>query len=122
MILDQWRRARFVWGQTDCVMATANYIRDMTGNDPAAPWRGTYDDEAGAIAVYSAFGGVLGLFQHGAALAGLQRLEAPVAGSPVVCAIGGKEIAGVWLGNRAVFMTLRGCVEMRPKVLGAWAV
>lgn len=118
--LNQWRRSRFVWGQTDCVMATANYVRDLTGKDPAAAWRGTYDDEGGAVALYGAFGGVLGLVSHAAHLSELQSLDAPVAGSPVVCDLGGKEIAGVWLGDRVAFMSLRGCVEMRAKVLGAW--
>ena len=122
MILDQWRRSKFVWGQTDCIMATANYIRDVTGQDPALPWRGTYDDEAGAVAICSPYGGVLGLFRHGAALARLQALDAPVSGSAVVCDVGGKEVAGVYLGQRAAFMSLRGCVEMRAKVLGAWSL
>lgn len=119
--LNIWRRSAFVWGETDCIMATCNHVRDMTGIDPAAPWRGTYDDEAGAVAIYQPFGGVLGLFKHGMALAGFHMTQHNQPGFPVVCAVGGHEVAGVYLGSRVAFMAAgRGVVEMRAKILGAW--
>ena len=121
--LDQWRRARFVWGDTDCIMATCNYIRDLTGIDPAGPWRGSYDSEAGARALHAPYGGVLGLFDHGMALAGFKRAVAPSAGLPVVCDFGGHMVAGVYLGARVAFMAAgRGCVETRAAVVGAWLI
>ena len=120
--LNLWRRSTFVWGQTDCIMSVANYIRDVTGSDPAAEWRGTYDDEAGALAITDRYGGPLGLCSYGAGLAGMKPLQQPLRGAVVVCQIGPKEIAGLCLGDRTVFMALRGCVEFRAKVLAAWAV
>ena len=122
-LLDQWRRSEFVWGKTDCIMATCNYIRDVSGVDPAAPWRGTYSDEAGAQAIYKQFGGVWRLFGYGMAQAGFQRAAGPMAGLPVVCDVLGIEVAGVSLGSRVVFMAKgRGVVEMRAKVLDAWSI
>lgn len=117
-----WRRERFEWGRTDCIMSVCNYVRDLTGTDPAAPWRGSYSDEAGARAIFEAHGGVLALMQHGMARAGFgmgERAE----GAPVVALIGGHEIAGVDMGSRiAVMAEGRGMVETRALVLGAWIV
>ena len=121
--LAKWRRAKFVWGETDCIMATCTHVLDMTGIDPARPWRGMYDDEAGANAIHKPYGGVLALFRHGMGLAGFQVTDAPEPGFPVVCDVLGKEVAGVFIGgNRVAFMAERGCVEMRAKVIGAWAL
>lgn len=102
-------------------MATCNHVRDVTGIDPAAPWRGTYSTEAEAHAIYAAHGGVLALFQHGMALAGFSASERFTL-CPVVCKIGGHEIAGVDLGDRIAFMAPRGLVEMKAPVLGAWKI
>lgn len=117
-----WRRERFEWGRTDCIMSVCNYVRDQTGIDPALPWRGSYSDEAGAVAICGAHGGVLGLMRHGMALAGIavgQRYE----GAPVVALIGGQEIAGVDLGARIGVMAAgRGMIEMRAQVLEAWII
>lgn len=121
--LDQWRRAAFVWGETDCIMATCNHVRDITGIDPARPWRGSYNDEAGALAIYAPYGGVLALFRHGMGEAGFKMTKHLQAGFPVVCDVGGHEVAGVYLGSRVAFMAAgRGCVEMRAKVLAGWEI
>jgi len=117
-----WRRERFEWGRTDCIMSVCNHVRDLTGTDPAGPWRGSYSDEAGAAAICAAHGGVLGLMRHGMALAGFATgPRGP--GRPVVCLIGGHEIAGVDMGQRIAFMAEgRGMVEMRAEVLEAWVL
>lgn len=120
-MINQWRRQAFVWGETDCIMATCNHIRDVTGIDPAAPWRGSYSDGAGAQALWMPFGGVLGLFAHGMALAGFHRAE-PQPGFPVICDFGGAEVAGVHIGPRSAFMAPRGCIETRATILGCWAI
>lgn len=114
-----WRRSTFIWGETDCIMATMNHVREVTGIDPAAPWRGIYSDEAGAMGIYSAWGGVLALVTHGMALAGFRQGEA-TDGAAVVCRIGDKEVAGIVNGNRVAFMMERGCMETRAPILAAW--
>lgn len=121
--LDLWRRQKFVWGETDCIMATCNHVLAETGIDPARPWRGLYDTEAGAIAIYTPYGGSLALFKHGMGLAGFQMTKHLQDGFPVVCDVGGHEVAGLAVGNRVAFMAAgRGLVEMRARVLGAWAL
>lgn len=102
-------------------MATCDHVLAVTGIDPAAPWRGSYSDEAGAMAIYQAHGGVLGLMRHGMALAGFQVSDRGEL-RPVVCRFGTKEIAGVDLGKRVAFMGERGLVEFRGDVIEAWAL
>jgi len=53
------RELTFAWGKFDCAIWTADWIRDATGVDPAANYRGKYSDEAGAAAI---FGSDLGAF------------------------------------------------------------
>ena len=119
---NQWQASRFAWGKTDCIMATCNHVWAVTGIDPAAPWRGTYDTEEGAQAIYAARGGVLGLFRYGMALAGFKDAPRGVL-RPVVCRVGAHEVAGVDTGKRVMFMAAgRGLVEMPAKVIGAWAI
>lgn len=121
-VRDEWQRAKFVWGETDCIMATCNYIMDVTGIDPAAPWRGSYSDEAGAQAIYEVHGGVLGLFDYGMAQAGFHRSERGLL-RPVVAMVGRHQIAGIDFGKRIGFMADgRGLVEVRVEVLGAWKI
>ena len=53
------RKSTFTWGTFDCAIWTCDWIREATGVDPAASYRGKYSDEAGAIAI---FGSDLGNF------------------------------------------------------------
>ena len=41
----------FEWGRNDCALFAADCIEAMTGLDPAAEYRGTYDDERGALRI-----------------------------------------------------------------------
>lgn len=118
----EWRRTSFEWGESDCIMSVCNFIWSETGIDPAAPWRGSYQDEAGAVAIYSQYGGVFGLFSHGMALAGF-GMCAPCAGLPVVADFMGHEIAGIYTGHRVMFrLEGRGVIEWPATVLGAWDI
>ena len=38
----------FLWGEHDCCLFAANCVEAMTGVDPMAEFRGTYDDQASA--------------------------------------------------------------------------
>jgi len=117
-----WRRTAFAWGETDCILAVCDHVRRCTGVDPAAPWRGTYHDEAGAMAIYEAHGGVLSLMRHGMALAGFAAGDA-FPGRPVVCLVGGHEVAGVCFGRRVGFLAEdRGLIEMSAEIVEAWVI
>ena len=41
----------FEWGAHDCTLFAADCAQVITGTDPAAKYRGTYKDEAGATAI-----------------------------------------------------------------------
>lgn len=43
--------AGFQWGIRDCFFSACDCIRAMTGEDPGASLRGTYSDEAAALAI-----------------------------------------------------------------------
>jgi hypothetical protein len=52
----------FQWGLHDCGLFAARWIREATGLDLGAPYRGTYSTEAGADAVFLAGYSDLGSF------------------------------------------------------------
>lgn len=116
-----WRRSALVWGRSDCIMATCDHVLRVTGIDPAAPWRGSYADEAGARAIYEAYGGVLALFDYGMGLVGFSQGPRQ-RGRPVVASIMGNQIVGIDLGKRCAFMMERGCIEMPAKVVASWVI
>lgn len=53
-IIESAQELEFEWGVFDCLLHVSNCIRAITGEDPAAQYRGTYSDEAGAAAIYGA--------------------------------------------------------------------
>lgn len=69
----------FVWGESDCFCWVSDWIHQVRGVDPAAPWRGRYSDEAGAIAFYGEIG-FTALVEAAMAAAGLDRTSDPQPG------------------------------------------
>lgn len=115
-----WRRSEFAWGSHDCILAACDHVRRVTGVDPAAPWRGEYDDEAGAKDIYEAHGGVLALFEYGMGIAGFERGETAL-GAVVVAEINGSQIVGVDMGSMVGFVHPdRGVTRVRLPIIAAW--
>jgi len=56
--IDGWQTAPFRWGHHDCAMFAARCVAAITGVDPAAAYRETYADEAGAERVLTEVGGL----------------------------------------------------------------
>lgn len=50
--------APFKWGEHDCCLFAADAVLAMTGRDPAAAERGTYDSAAGALQLLAELGGL----------------------------------------------------------------
>lgn len=42
------RERQFAWGEWDCILFACAAVEAMTGTDPAAEYRGRYDDAKGA--------------------------------------------------------------------------
>lgn len=43
-IIHHWHGAAHVWGECDCMLVLADWVRAVRGFDPAADLRGTYGD------------------------------------------------------------------------------
>ncbi len=46
--LHRWAGLPFIWGETDCFLVCCDWIARVTGIDPAADLRGTYDSRGSA--------------------------------------------------------------------------
>jgi len=57
-LVESVRLRPFAWGSHDCCTWAAAAVEACTGVDLAAPWRGTYTDEAGAAALVLELGGL----------------------------------------------------------------
>jgi len=56
--LAEKEREAFAWGRNDCCLFTADAVAALTGVDPAADWRGAYDNEDAAQVLLDAAGGL----------------------------------------------------------------
>ncbi len=69
--LDARAAASFVWGLNDCCTLACDMVLALTGVDPIAEFRGSYNNEAGAEAILIHEGGLAALAERVAAAAGL---------------------------------------------------
>lgn len=58
LFIDARRDRPFAWGDNDCVLAAADWICSATGEDPAAGWRGKWDDARSAMFMLKQMGGI----------------------------------------------------------------
>jgi hypothetical protein len=65
-LVESARARPFEWGSHDCCLWGADAVQALTGHDPGAQWRGTYDDAKGALRLLESLGGI----EQVAALAG----------------------------------------------------
>ena len=93
------RDRRHKWGEWDCILMASSAIEAMTGTDPAAEYRGRYDDERGAAQALRDIGeGTL-----------VKTIDAQLERTPVSMARRGdlvevKGSIGVCIGGVAVFV------------------
>lgn len=75
------------WGECDCVFFAINWVRDSTGRDPGEKFRGTYSDEAGALALADREGGFAETVCRAMTAAGFEQTALPRDGDVgIVCA------------------------------------
>lgn len=122
--LRRWNSVPFSWGaRDDCMMSVFAHCELVTGRDAGAEWRGSYQDEAGAVRVLAAAGGGLAGMHKGLSGIGLKRVQAPSRGDPICARIAGHEIGGIWLGDMAAFrLEGRGRIDIRIEPAAAWAL
>lgn len=64
-VIEGAARFPFAWGVRDCTLFAADCVWALTQRDPAAQWRGQYRDEAGAVRLIAAAGGLDRLTEEG---------------------------------------------------------
>ena len=115
-----WRSSSFQWGAADCMLSVGDHIARRGGVDVASRYRGTYGDEAGAMAHMSAAGGAVALVDA----TGLpERLGPPLRGDIVVIGIDGDGIGGLCTGDSVAIRIERGVAEISIRlcrILKAW--
>jgi len=116
-----WRSTPFVYGQSDCMLSVGDYIAAFGGRDVTARFRGTYDDEAGALAHVGVCGGISGLVD----MTGLARVDRPARGDVVCLNTGLVEVGAICTGSGIAARLERGVIELDMrlvKITQAWKV
>lgn len=125
--IDKYRRLTHQWGVRDCALFAAECVHALTQKDPAARWRRAYSDEAGALRIIAAHGGMAGLVEAGLADAGLvcDRIERNFAQRGDLCLMEseGNPALGVCIGAEVVGMSPEGLAR-RPlrEAATVWAI
>ena len=73
-------RVAFAWGSQDCCLFTCDAVREMTGVDMAADFRGTYTTAIQAARVLKAHGGVERIAERETERAGFGEVFRTLAG------------------------------------------
>lgn len=116
------------WGVRDCCLWPCEWVLQVTGLDGGAPWRGTYSDEAGCLAILERDGGVLAVMTRGAEeICGLARVDEARPGDVGVIRVGLSAglglIAAICLGpGRWAAMSGEGLRILRATTERAWRV
>lgn len=118
----------FVWGVSDCCLFACDAIKAMRGDDPAAWFRGRYDDMRGAAAALREFsegGGLEDVAERIAREQGFDEISPAFAqrGDCLLIATDGGSALGVQFDHRAAVQgPARLTITMDVRVLRAWAV
>ena len=114
--LDAAREQRWQWGVVDCSLFASDWVRMVTGKDPAEGLRGTYSTQDEARAVIAREGGFVPMVRERFERCGLADtfdpqdgdvgiIRVPVGGfqdeMPVVGAILGIRHCGLWVAKAA---------------------
>ena len=113
----------FEWGVNDCCIFAADWVRLVTGRDPAQALRGEYSDETGASQLIERGGGVARMVTEALGLA-LPTVATAQRGDVVLFESGNGPALGICVGEK--FAAVRpvggvGYFSMRHAVT-AWRV
>lgn len=111
----------FVFGEWDCAMTVANWVRERTGEDPATELRGTYSSDAEWQAIVAREAGLSELVDALAFGAGMSRTAAPGIGDIGVVHVPTLGDVVAIKGPRGWVMKLNTGLTSGPaRVLAAW--
>ncbi len=116
-------RREFIWGERDCILFCTDWVKVVTGADPAKRWRGRYHSEAEAQEIIDRFGGLSELCDEGYAGI-LERCEPEDALVGVIKSHSG-DIGAIRSGHSWVVLTEHGIGRVRLDMsdcLAAWGL
>jgi len=125
--LEKYETVEFAWGEMDCCLFVADVIRDMTGHDYAASWRGRYGSETGALRMIAEYGSLVALASS--VFGEIKPFWAVRAGDPVLLSRGVVEqdrinqALGIFDGDQIAYLTDCG-LDRAPvtAAVGCWHV
>lgn len=130
--LSDLARRRWQWGETDCLLVLADWIKAARGFDPAARFRGHYSDRDGAERYLMVNGGLLSLVTETLHDAGMTATSAPRPGDIAVVRAPCAERAGIAMSDTgaicvapdrfAIFTPDAGVVIAPLPLRAAWRV
>jgi hypothetical protein len=122
----------FRWGDWDCLLWLADWVRANRGVDPAGDLRGRYSSMLGAARIVREAGGMVGLVDSRLKTASLARANVGARGDIAVVNVGGEggehfgNLAGaILLGGSAALLSQAGLVMPRRSdvsIVAAWSV
>lgn len=119
------RSTPFAWGAHDCATFVADWVQALHGTDPLAPWRGTYDSEAGFEALVAPTGGLGGFVAGVAEAAGFPPCPPAFVqrGDAALVRLGNEECLGIVEAKHVAVPTLAG-IRLAPRagIVRAWAL
>lgn len=107
----------WIWGRTDCTMWVADWCRLHFGHDPAAAFRGQYDDEHGAEMLTA--GGLIETISPW--MPPLRPTLAAVAGDVGVIVLAARQVSAICTGPAWAARTQRGLFEGPARPLISWS-
>lgn len=116
----------FAWGSADCAFYLADWVMEAKEiADPAAAWRGTYSDQAGAAAILEAQGGFVALVTSLAENAACPVTADPDDGDIAIIDLSTGLTGAIMTSGSWAFRTAKGLAWTRVpagRVVKAWRV
>ena len=113
----------FVWGERDCCLWAAEWIKQLTGRDVASEWRGCYRSRIGCHRLLKREGGLLTLISAIAEQNGFAPTELPQPGDVVLVMFDHAEMLGVKTARGvALKCEPHGIMVCDLKPLNAWRI
>jgi len=110
----------FKWGETDCCMFLADWIRWKHAKDLASEFLGRYHSQRGAQLLIKREGGVIALLDKRLLAAGFPRTKAPVSGDAGVIITPLGETAAICTETGWVFKSAGGLIAGKPPAAASW--
>ena len=112
----------FVFGERDCAIWVADWVKSQTGRDPALRLRGTFGCAFGSARIVRRGGGLVPLVGDLMARMGLPETEEPAMGDVGIVMAPAGELAGICTGTAWAVKAKDGLAVARLPVLKAWSV